>query len=259
MTILSKACKLDNFESHNSLKLSFTNIRGLRSNFVECESFLESNFPDILGLCETNLDDSIDSNSDSLSSVNPKGFYYSYAWCCSLGEGRTSFCTGLISRKFYGFLLKFSTSPNIFIVLLFFLQQSASSTSCKVFDSISSNIDQVFSINPSANAFFFGDFNVHHKDWRTYSGGTDRPGEVSYNFSISNDLTQIFNFPTRIPDCDFHSPALLDLFLSYWEILIMLLSQFPLTFHQTQNGITRFIVQLMTIILVLIGMVFVII
>ena len=44
----------------------------------------------------------------------------------------------------------------------------------------------------------------------TYSGGTDRPGELCYNFSISNDLTQIVNFPTRIP----HSPAILDLFIS---------------------------------------------
>ena len=35
-----------------------------------------------------------------------------------------------------------------------------------------------------------------------------------YNFSISNELTQMVNFPTRIPDCDSHSPALLDLFLS---------------------------------------------
>ena len=62
--------------------------------------------------------------------------------------------------------------------------------------------------------FVFGDFNVHHKDWLTYSSGTDRPGELCYNFSISNDLTQIVNFPTRIPDCDAHSPALLNLFLS---------------------------------------------
>ena len=66
MTILSKACKPDNFESHNSLKLSFTNIRGLRSNFVDCESFLESNSPDILALCETNLDDSTDSGNFSM-------------------------------------------------------------------------------------------------------------------------------------------------------------------------------------------------
>ena len=71
MTILSKACKPDNFESHNSLKLSFTNIRGLRSNFVDCESFLESNSPDILALCETNLDDSIDSGHFSVRGYLP--------------------------------------------------------------------------------------------------------------------------------------------------------------------------------------------
>ena len=62
-------------------------------------------------------------------------------------------------------------------------------------------------MNPSANVFVFG-------DCLTYSGGTDRPGELCYNFSISNDLTQIVNFPTQIPGCDSHSPALLDLFIS---------------------------------------------
>ena len=36
----------------------------------------------------------------------------------------------------------------------------------------------------------------------------------SYNFSISNDLTQMVNFPTWIPYCDSHSPALLNLFIS---------------------------------------------
>ena len=63
MAILSKVCKSDNFEWHNSLKFSFTNIRGFRSNFVDCESFLGSNFPDIR---ETNLDDSIDSGNFSV-------------------------------------------------------------------------------------------------------------------------------------------------------------------------------------------------
>ena len=52
------------------------------------------------------------------------------------------------------------------------------------------------------------------KDCLSYSGGTDRPGELCYNFSIVNDVTQIVNFPTRITDCDSHSPALLDLFIS---------------------------------------------
>ena len=73
---------------------------------------------------------------------------------------------------------------------------------CTGFYSISSNIDEVFSINPSANVFVFGDY------------GTNRSGELCYNFSVSNDLNQMVNFPTCIPGCDSHSPALLDLFIS---------------------------------------------
>ena len=148
----------------------------------------------------------------------------------------------------------------------FFLYRSTSLSLSIVFYSISSNIDEVLSINPSANVFVFGDFNVHHKDWLTYSGGTDRPGELCYNFSISNDLTQMVNFPTWIPDCDSHSPALLDIsilltllfvlqwFSLDWEIPIMLLSQFPLTF-QTHKRVPHFITWLMTI-LMLLGTVF---
>ena len=101
--------------------------------------------------------------------------------------------------------------------------------------------DEVLSINPSAHVFVFGDFNVHHKDWLTYSGGTDRTGGLCHNFSILDDLTQT----------DSHGPALLDLVLLtlvfvlqwlsfHWEIL-MLLSQFPLTSHQILHGISRFI------------------
>ena len=71
MAILSKGCKPDNFESHISLKRNFTNIRGLRLNFVECGSFLESNSPDILALHETNLNDKIDSGNFSVRGYLP--------------------------------------------------------------------------------------------------------------------------------------------------------------------------------------------
>ena len=84
------------------------NIQGFPSNFADCEYFLEINSCDILALCETNLDDSIDSGNFSvqgLSPFNPKGFYYSYALSHSLCEGRTSFCTGHISRKLCRFFL----------------------------------------------------------------------------------------------------------------------------------------------------------
>ena len=64
-------------------------------------------------------------------------------------------------------------------------------------------------------------------------------------------LNLIVNFPTRFPDYDSHISALLDLFISsessilsveafpHLEIIIMLLSQFPLTFLQTQKGMPQ--------------------
>ena len=219
MTILSKACKPDNFESHNSLKLSFTNIRGLRSNFVDCESFLESNSPDILALCETNLDDSIDSGNFSVRGYLP----HMHGLAVYVKEG-LPFARDLSLENSADSYLRFRLALLHSVSYFFFLYQSPSSTLCTVFDSISSNIDEVLSINPSANVFVFGNFNVHHKDCLTYSSGTDRPGELCYNFSISNDVTQMVNFPTRIPDCDSHSPALLDLFLLTLVFVIRWLS-----------------------------------
>ena len=254
MVVLSKGCKPDNFESHNSLKLGFMNIWGLRSNFVDCKSFLESNSPNILALCETNLNDSLiltisvwrisskhflffsvtifglsrclqaffarrfqavfktssillpkrllqvvlktswrrlededlqlcleDAFEDKKccsedvlktssprgmfdrSYFNRKGFQYSYAWSCSLCEGTASFCRGRISSKICRFLLTFS---NGFTSLSFLLPFPLSITFCVfiiVFNYISSNVDELLSINPSARVFVFGDFNVHHK------------------------------------------------------------------------------------------------
>ena len=69
--ILSKAYKPDNFESHNSLKLNFTNTWGLHLNFFDSKSFLEWNSPDIFALCDTNLDDSIDSGNFSVRGYLP--------------------------------------------------------------------------------------------------------------------------------------------------------------------------------------------
>ena len=102
--------------------------------------------------------------------------------------------------------------------------------------------------------FVFEDFNIHDEDWLTYSGGTDRPGELCYKFSISNDLTQMVNFPTQIPDCDSHSPALLDLFISSDASICSTMAFPPLgnsdhvvsvsidfPFHQTQNSMPHLI------------------
>ena len=120
-----------------------------------------------------------------------KGFYYLYAWFCSLCEGGISFCTGFISRKLCRFLLCFRLALLHSVPYFFFLYQSPSLSLCTVFDFNSSNIDDVLSINPSVNKFPFGDFNIHHKDWLTNSGETDRSGELCYYFSISKGYSDL--------------------------------------------------------------------
>ena len=199
MVILSKACKPDNFESHNSLKLSFTNIPHLHSSFVDCESFLESNSPDILALCGTNLDGSIDSSNfsvrDYLLLIRKDSSTHMHGLAVYVKEG-LPFARDLSLENSADSYLCFRLALFHSVSYFFFLYRSLFSSLCMVFYSISSNIDEVLSINPSANVFVFGDFNVHHKDWLTYSGGTDQPGEFCNNFSISNDLTQMVNFPT---------------------------------------------------------------
>ena len=54
------------------------------------------------------------------------------------------------------------------------IYRSMFSCFCSILDAISSSIDGILSMNPSANVFVFGDFNVHHNDSLTYSDGTDR-------------------------------------------------------------------------------------
>ena len=106
----------------------------------------------------------------------------------------------------------------------FFLYRSPSSSLCTVFDSILSNIDDFLSINPSVNVFVFGDFNVHNKDCLTFSGGT----LLRWLYYFTYDFTQMDNFPTRIPNCDFHSLAYLDLFISSDASICYTMASLPL-------------------------------
>ena len=176
MAILLKAFKPHNFESRNSLKLSFTNIGGVRLNFVKCESFLESNSPENLALCETNLDDSINSGSFFVRGYLPLIRKYSsthmHGVAVYVKEG-IPFARNVSLENSANSYLCFRLALFHSVCYFFFLYQSPFFALCTVFDSISSNIDEVLSINPSANIFVFGDFNVYHKEWLTYSGGID--------------------------------------------------------------------------------------
>ena len=86
------------------------------------------------------------------------------------------------------------------ISYFFFLYQSPSSSLCTVFDSITSNVDDVFSIKPLINLYVSGSLN----------------SAIIFKSSviISNDLFQMVKFPTRIPVCDSLGRVLLVFFLS---------------------------------------------
>ena len=126
----------------------------------------------------------------------------------------------------------FSTSLLHSVSYFFFLYRSFSSSLCTVFDYISSNIDQIFSINPSANVFVFGDFNVHHKDWVTYSGEIER---LVNSVIIFLPQTTLLKWLTYL----LASQTVVFTVLLFWVYFFLLmlvfglqwLSQFSLTFH----------------------------
>ena len=136
------------------------NIWGLRSNIVECESFLESNSPDILALCQTNLDDSSDSGNFSVRGYLPlirKDFVtHMYGFVVYVKEG-LPFARDLSQENSADSYLCFQLALLHSVSYFFFLYRSPSLSLCMVFYSISSNIDEVLSINPSAHVFVFED------------------------------------------------------------------------------------------------------
>ena len=256
MAILSKACKSDNFESHNSLKLSFTNIRGLCFNFIDCGSFLESNSIEILALCETNLDDSNDSGNFSVrgylpltwkdSSIHMHGLavYMKegnlFAWDLSLENSADSYLC---------FQLALLHSVSYFFFLyLFFLP---SSFLCTVFDSISSNIYEVLSIKTHLLIFLYLEtltsikrtglnillelidlvnsvimflFQMTLLRWLTFLLGSQTVILIVLLFWIYFFLLMLV--------------FVLQWLSLHWEILM--LSQCPLTFHQIPNRMPHF-------------------
>ena len=114
--------------------------------------------PDILVLCDTNLDDSLDSGNFFVRGYLPlirKDFStHVHGLAVYVKEG-LRFARDLFlensADSYSCFRLALLDSVSYF----FFLHRSPSSFLCTVFGSISSNIYEALSINPSANVFVF--------------------------------------------------------------------------------------------------------
>ena len=115
---------------------------GLCSNFTKCKSFLESNSPDILALYEAKLDDSIDlgilSATGYLPLIRKDSVTYMHGLAIYVKKG-------LLLHETY---LQKTLQILTYVFVLLFCATSFSSVShplylCIIFDTISSNIDEV--------------------------------------------------------------------------------------------------------------------
>ena len=113
------------------------------------------------------MDDSVDSGNFSVRGYLPlirkNSITHMHGLAVYVKEG-LPFAWDLSLEHSADSYLRFRLALLHSVSYFFFLYRSPSSSLCMVFDSISSNIDEVLSINPSADVFVFGDFNVHHKD-----------------------------------------------------------------------------------------------
>ena len=213
MTKLSKA-KPDNVKA-SKLRISFTNVRGLRGNFSSVEAYLESNKPDVLALSETNLQEDILDADFSVKGYLPirrKDSTHMLGLGVYIREGlpmARDQSLEIENQPFMCFRLALLHSTTY----MYFLYRSPSSSSCSVVEAVSSSIDKALIRQPSAKIICCGDFNIHHIEWLTHSRDIDAAGRLCYNFALTQNLTQMVDFPTHIPDRPDCASHLLDLFL----------------------------------------------
>ena len=207
----SQRC-LDN--SSNFFYINFCNIRGLRSNFHSVEHHLSSSKPHLLFLTETQVSGATDSNLYSVPSYCLYPNFKTKAGCCVYvrNDILCSRAPNLDSTEFSTIWLRLNCHSSTKYICAVYLSPN-STNYVKFFDYLNSKVEHILTHSPFAEISILGDFNVHHQLWLS-SSFTDQPGEQTYNFAILNDLEQLVQHPTRIPDRLGDRPNTLDLFLT---------------------------------------------
>ena len=201
-----------------SFDIAYSNIRGLRTNFMYVEPYINSKKPDMLALCETNLNPEISEKEFdipgycSLSVKHDHLQRHMHGLAVYIKEGipcarDTSFESPDQPFMCFRMALLHSTS-----FIFFLYRPHHDNLGC--INSISTNIDKVLCSYPSANIHVCGDFNAHHMEWLIHSNKSDDAGVGCYEFALSHDLKQLIDYPTRIPDAENQFSSLLDLFLT---------------------------------------------
>ena len=118
----------------------------------------------------------------------------------------------LESPEFSTLWLKLSCNSTTKFICSVYLSSNSTDYN-KFFDYLNSEIEDILSSSPFSEIITFGAFNVHHRQWLSFSFH-DPAGELAFNFSIQNNLEQLVHLPTRIPDRLGDELNILDLFLT---------------------------------------------
>ncbi|KAL7636546.1 UNVERIFIED_CONTAM: hypothetical protein RMT77_013321 [Armadillidium vulgare] len=200
--------------ARSSFFINFCNIRGLFTNFPFVEHHLSSSKPHLLFLTETQLLECADSKPYSVTSYYLYPQFSAKGGCCAYVRNDVicSRVSNLESPEFSTLWLKLSCNSTTKFICSVYLSLNSTDYP-KFFDYLNSKIEHILSSSPFSEIIVLGDFNVHHRQWLSYSSH-DPAGELAYNFSIQNNLEQLVQLPTRIPDRLGDEPNILDLFLT---------------------------------------------
>ena len=194
--------------------ISFINICGLNKNLNSVHHYLQSCKPLILFLTETQI-----SHKTSTKHLQCPGYelissFRLHGGVCAYVRS-TLACTrlpALEKGKPDILWLKLALKSTTKFICCIYRSPSDNSFN-ELFDSISSQIDELVSGFPSAEVIVLGDFNVHNREWLR-SSKTDAQGRAAEIFAISNSLTNLVNEPTFFPRDHSREKNPLDLFLT---------------------------------------------
>ena len=158
--------------------------------------------PDILALCQRNVDDSID-----FGSISVRGHLLMQKDLVTHMHGLAVCVKEGLSFAWYLSLENYSVSYLCYWLALlhsvsyfFFLYRSPSLSLCTIYDTISSNINR---FSQSSHLLIFLCLETLMSIARNVQPIVVEMIElVNSDLIISNDLTQMVHFATRIPDCD---------------------------------------------------------
>ena len=190
--------------------IDFTNIRGLDANFASVEHHLSNSVPHLLLLSETQMAKDSSSNFNISNYTLFRNFRLKGGVCAYVNINTpVTRLENLESPNFDVIWLKIFL-PSTTIILCFCYCSPNRTDFPSFFEYLTTSHETVTTSHPNSEILYLGDFNVHNTEWLG-SSHTDIGGEEAETFSILNDLDQLINEPTHIPDRPYQFLNTLDL------------------------------------------------